>query len=218
MEESRAASVSQMDINEQITNLQQEIKDLKDALKDEIEDRQNIKDSITCKEQILTELQDKAQSMSELPRRSERVKVQTEKMITFQEDERRKKEKRLITLYEQWKTQVRETRERLKLDIIDKEMSELADIIEQKRDDVLKLYSEIRNQMAPSSDIRRKIDACDAITHDIVRIILERLSGVDEDFDAERERTRLRELLKHDYAQSIYGSTAASNRSQLSSA
>lgn len=50
--------------------------------------------------------------MSELPRRSERVKVQTEKMITFQEDERRKKEKRLITLYEQWKTQVRETRER----------------------------------------------------------------------------------------------------------
>lgn len=112
MEESRAASVSQMDINEQITNLQQEIQDLKDALKDEIEDRQNIKDSITCKEQILTELQDKAQSMSELPRRSERVKVQTEKMITFQEDERRKKEKRLITLYEQWKTQVRETRER----------------------------------------------------------------------------------------------------------
>lgn len=97
-------------------------------------------------------------------------------------------------------------------------MSELADIIEKRRDDVLKLYSEIRNQMAPSSDIRRKIDACDAITRDIVRIILERLSGVDEDFDAERERTRLRGLLEHDYAQSIYSSTAASNRSQRSSA
>lgn len=83
MEESQAASVSQMDINEQITNLQQEIQDLKDALNDEIEDRQNSKDSITCKEQILTELQDKAQSMSELPSRSERVKVQTEKMINI---------------------------------------------------------------------------------------------------------------------------------------
>lgn len=116
------------------------------------------------------------------------------------------------------KTQVRETRERLKLDITDKEMSELADIIEKRRDDVLKLYSEIRNQMAPSSDIRRKIDACDAITHDIIRIILERLSGVDEDFDAEREITRLHGLLEHDYAQSIYSSTAASNRSQRSSA
>ncbi len=217
MEESQAASVSQMDMNEQITSLQQEIQDLKDSLKDEIEDRQNIKDSITCKEQILTELQNKAQSMSELPRRSERVKVQTEKMITFQREEMSKKEKRLTTLYEQWKKQVRETRERLKLDITDKEMSELADIIEQRRNYVSKLYSEIRNQMAPSSDIRRKIDACDAITHDIVRIILERLSGVDEDFDAERERTRLRGLLEHDFARSIYGSTAASNRSQRSS-
>lgn len=97
-------------------------------------------------------------------------------------------------------------------------MSELADIIEKGRDDVLKLYSEIRNQMAPSSDIRRKIDACNAITRDIVKIILERLSGVDEDFDAERERTRLRRLLEHEYAQSIYGSTAGSNRSQRSSA
>lgn len=101
MEESQAASVSQMDINEQITNLQQEIQDLKDSLKDESEDRQNIKDSITCKEQILTELQDKAQSMSRLPRRSERVKVPTERMITFQKEEMSKREKRLTTLYEQ---------------------------------------------------------------------------------------------------------------------
>ncbi|RXN35889.1 actin cytoskeleton-regulatory complex pan1-like protein [Labeo rohita] len=60
------------------------------------------------------------------------------------------------------------------------------------------------------------MDACDAITRDIVRIILERLSGVEE-FDAEGERTRLRGLLEHDYAQSIYGSTAASKRSQRSS-
>ncbi len=103
MEESQAASVGQMDMNEQITSLQQEIQDLKDSLKDENEDRQNIKDSITCKEQILTELQNKAQSMSELPSRSERVKVQTEKMITFQREEISKKEKRLTTLYEQWK-------------------------------------------------------------------------------------------------------------------
>ncbi len=145
MEESQAASVSQMDMNEQITSLQQEIQDLKDSLKDENEDRQNIKDSITCKEQILTELQNNAQSMSELPSRSERAKVQTEKMITFQREEMSKKEKRLTTLYEQWKKQVRETRERLKLDITDKEMSELADIIEQRRNYVSKLYSEIRN-------------------------------------------------------------------------
>lgn len=97
-------------------------------------------------------------------------------------------------------------------------MLELADIIEQKRDDLLRFYSKIRNQTAPPSDIRRKIDACEAVTHDIVRIILERISGVDGDFDAERERTRLCGLLEYDYALSIYGSTAASNHSQRSSA
>lgn len=104
MEGSQAASVSQMDVNEQITILQQEIQDLKNSLEAEREDRQNIKDSITCKEQILAELQNKAQSTSELPRRSERVKVQTEKMITYQREEISKREKRLTTLYEQWKT------------------------------------------------------------------------------------------------------------------
>lgn len=51
-------------------------------------------------------------------------------MITYQREEMSKREKRLTTLYEQWKTQVRETREKLKSDITDKEMSELADIRE----------------------------------------------------------------------------------------
>lgn len=211
MESLQAATVSQTDINEQISSLQQEIQDLKHSFQNEGEDRQDIKDSIKCKEQMLSELQDKGQSMSDLPRRSERVKVQTEKMMTYQKEE-------LIHLYEKWKMQVRETRESLKSDITEKEMAELADLIEQKRDDVLKLYSEIRNQMAPSSDIRRRTDACDAVTHDMVKIILERISGVDGDFDAERERIRLRGVLEHDYALSIYGSTAASNHSQQSSA
>lgn len=66
MEDLQAASLSQTVTNEQIASLQQDIKD-----------------SITCKEQMLSELQDKVQSMSDLPRRSERVKIQTEKMITY---------------------------------------------------------------------------------------------------------------------------------------
>ncbi|XP_055004474.1 AMME syndrome candidate gene 1 protein isoform X1 [Boleophthalmus pectinirostris] len=96
-------------------------------------------------------------------------------------------------------------------------MSDLADILEQKRDDLLTQYTEMRGHIAPSSDIRRKTDACEAVTHDIVKIILERISSIDGDFDAEREGKRLHGLLKHDYARSIYGSTAASNHSQSSS-
>ncbi|XP_025755466.1 uncharacterized protein LOC109196819 [Oreochromis niloticus] len=179
---------------------------------------EDINEQFANKEKILNELQDKAQSDSAVPRRSERAKVPTEKMLTYQREEISKKEKRLLTLYEQWKIRVRETRERLKLDISEKEMADLADDVEQRKDELLKLYTEMRSHIAPSSDIRRKTDACEAVTHDIVKVILERISGVDGDFDAEYERKRLRRLLEHDYAQSIYGSTAASKRSQLSSA
>ncbi|XP_070406798.1 uncharacterized protein [Nothobranchius furzeri] len=218
MEDLQAATVSQTALTEQMTTLQREIQDLKDSLQDESNARQDIKDSIKCKEQMISELQDKIQNTSDLPRRSERVKVQTEKMIIYLREEMIKREKRMLVLYEQWKAQARETREKLKEDITVKEMSELADIIEERRDDILKLYSENRTQMAPSSDVRRKIDACEAVTKEIIGIILERISGVDGDFDADREKARLRELLEHDYAISIYGSTAASNRSQRSSA
>ncbi|XP_042073472.1 uncharacterized protein LOC121813652 [Haplochromis burtoni] len=179
---------------------------------------EDINEQFANKEQILNEPQDKAQSNSAIPRRSERAKVPTEKMITYQKEEISKKEKRLLTLYEQWKIRVRETRERLKLDISEKEMADLADDVEQRKDELLKLYTEMRSHIAPSSDIQRKTDACEAVTHDIVKVILERISGVDGDFDGEYERKRLRRLLEHDYAQSICGSTAASKRSQLSSA
>ncbi|XP_051803945.1 uncharacterized protein LOC127533924 [Acanthochromis polyacanthus] len=216
MENLQAASVSLMEINEQITSLQQEIQDLKNSLKDESENEEDIKDTIACKEKTLRILQNKVQGKSDLPRRSERVKVQTEKMMAYQQEEISKRERRISTLYEQWKTEIRVTREKLKSDITDKEMSDLADIIEQRRDDVLKLYSEMRSQIAPPNDIRRKVDACDAVTHEIVKIIMERISHI-EDFDAERERIRLRGLLEHNYARSIYGSTATSSRTVESS-
>lgn len=54
--------------------------------------------------------------------------------------------------------------------------------------------------------------------NEIVRIILERISDVDGDFDAKCERIHLRGLLDHDYVLSTYGLTAASNHSQRSSA
>ncbi|XP_030580442.1 uncharacterized protein LOC115776806 [Archocentrus centrarchus] len=73
----------------------------------------------------------------------------------------------------------------------------------------MKLYTDIRGHVAPTVNLRQKIDACEAVTSDIIKIIYKRLTGVDGDFDAEYERCRLRELLDRDYALSIYGSTAA---------
>lgn len=65
-------------------------------------------------------------------------------MLAYQKEEVRKKEKRLTSLYEQWKIQVREAREKLKSDITEAQLSALADILEKGKDDIMKLYTEIR--------------------------------------------------------------------------
>lgn len=44
----------------------------------------------------------------------------------------------------------------------------------------------------PSTELRCKTDACEAVTKDIMKIINERLSGIDKDFDAECEKHKLK--------------------------
>lgn len=92
----------------------------------------------------------------------------------------------------------------------------MADTIENGRDDLMRRYNEIRERATPSPELRRKIDACEAVTKDIIKLIYERLSAVDGDFDAECERHRLRHLLAHDYAYSIYGTASQSGASRHS--
>lgn len=72
----------------------------------------------------------------------------------------------------------------------------------------------------PSTKLRRKIDVCEAVTKDIVRIFLERIAAIGGDFDEKRERCRLHQLLTHNYAHSIYGTafqSRASHHSESSS-
>lgn len=219
MDNAEALPVSLEDMNGQIENLQREITSCKDLLQHaDGNERQCLKETISHKEHSLVDLQCKANSMKDLPRRSERTKTQTEKMLAYQKEELSKKERKLTNAYEQWKVQARQTREKLKSDVTETDLSSMIDALEKGKDDIMRLYAEIRSYVAPSADIRRRIDACEAVTHDLIKIIYERITGVDGDFDAELERGRLRKLLKHDYALSIYGSTAAgSNVSHHSS-
>ncbi|XP_014882084.1 uncharacterized protein LOC106943281, partial [Poecilia latipinna] len=137
---------------------------------------------------------------------SVRQRRPTEKMRAYQEEETHKKEKRLLKVYDQWKRQVRTTREQLKGDITNSQIASLMDILERERDNVIKLYTEIREIITPCSDTRRLIDACEAVTNDIIRVAYERLSGIDN-YDSKKVKARLRELLDPDYAQSIYSSS-----------
>lgn len=71
-------------------------------------------------------------------------------MCVFKEGEALKKEKRLIQLYEQWKDLARNTREGLKTDVSESQLA-LINTLEKGRDDVMHVYLEIRDYIAPSS-------------------------------------------------------------------
>lgn len=208
------------DLKEQIQKLQTEIQENRGLLAQEAYEglsRQELKETIECKEKQIAELQLKMDDGNELtlPRHSERSRVPTEKMLAYQSDELRKREKRLLSLYEKWKIQIRTSRENLKKDITENELATMTDMLEREINEIMKAYDEIRERATPSTELRRKIDACEAVTKDIIKIVYERISAIDE-FDAERERHRLRQLLAQDYAYSIYGTASQSGVSQHS--
>lgn len=132
----------------------------------------------------------------------------TEKMRAYKKEEALKREKRLIQLYEQWKDLARNTREELKTDVSESQLVVLINTLEKGRDDVMHVYLEIRDYIAPSSDTRRRIDTCEAVTKDISKIIFDRMACL-EDFDREKVKHSLNELLHHNYARSVYGSTVS---------
>ena len=71
------------------------------------------------------------------------------------------------------------------------------------KENIFKLYLEIRNNVTPEVDIRRKVDACESISKDLLRFLYDRM--VDEEFDELEEHYRLRELRGRDTSQSIFG-------------
>lgn len=103
-------------------------------------------------------------SEEEEPCRCGRTRNPMVKMLAFQKEEAHKKEKKLIHLYDQWKTQARKAREQLKSDIPESQIAALIDSLEKGKDDIISLYMEIRDHLTPSSEMRRRIDACEAVT------------------------------------------------------
>ena len=198
-------------MEEQIVTLQKEIQDLKDILQNETESTKisELNQNIEEKEKLLSELQSSVIEVTEEPRRSERARTQTEKMQAYQQEEINKKEKRLITLYEQWKILARKTRQDLKTNIPEGHLISLIDPLEKAQNVVTRTYMEIRDQIPPSTELRRKVDACEAVTKDITKIIYDRTTEIDGDYNAEFANERLRGLLQYDYARSIYGSTVS---------
>lgn len=152
---------------------------------------------------------DCVETQSENVRCSKRAPVLTEKMQVYQQEESQKREKRIAHLYDKWKIEARRACERLKTDITATQLAIVIDDLEAVKNNVLSVYDDFRKRVPTTTEMRRKIDACEAVTTDIIKIIHERISGVDGEFDAEKEKGHLRMLLDHKYAHSIFGSTVS---------
>ncbi|KAL6479864.1 hypothetical protein MHYP_G00108970 [Metynnis hypsauchen] len=140
------------------------------------------------------------------PRKSSRERKFTPKMLELKQQEASQRESKFILLYEQWKEQVRVTRAKLKNECCDQDLGNMMDAVEGLETKVRDVYENIRSQVAPSTEIRRKMDSCRAVTIDLMELMKVRMSEVGlEEFDTKAENTRLRMVLDREYAQSIFG-------------
>ena len=142
-------------------------------------------------------------------RKSSRERKLTYKMKELKEQELIQQEKKFKSTYETWKSNARDVWNRLKQVCSEGELCNMMDETERLDSEMKELYDSIRLYTVPSQEIRRKIDACAAVTADLIQLMRVRLTEVGEEFDAVTEKSRLCMLLDNDYARSIYGSTAS---------
>lgn len=205
-------SGNEIEVEEQIAGYQHE--DLQGEAHKMVDssERPCLKETNEAKQQSLTDLQgklNKDDNALEGPRRSERTRHPTEKMRAHQYEEAKKKEKRLYAMYEQWKLHTRKARDQLKTYMSESQLWPLIEELKRDKEDVMNIYDEIRNLTTPSTDIRRRVDTCESVTTEIINIAYSRAIDDESGFNEQQERHRLHELLRHDYAKSVYGSAAS---------
>lgn len=138
---------------------------------------------------------------------SPRTRKPTEKMRALQEQEQIKREEKFHKAYEKWKQQVREVRMMLKQECTEEDIGDLSDKVETRESSVLQIYNDVRSHGAPAQEVKRRMDACSAVTNDLRSLMQHRIAEVGDEWDVRAERLRLHSLLDREYAQSVYGST-----------
>ncbi|XP_075942299.1 uncharacterized protein LOC142944945 isoform X2 [Anarhichas minor] len=182
----------------------EELQDLQSELSlTDVSERPSLKDNLH-----------KNDDQPEGPRRSERARNPTEKMLVLQGEEAKRREKRLLLMYEKWKLNVRKARDQLKTYMPESELWPLIEELKKSKDNVTNMYFENRDLATPSTDVRRRVDTCESITTEIVSIAYNRAIDEESEFNEDQERHRLHELLHRDCAKSVYGSAASISHSK----
>lgn len=95
-------------------------------------------------------------------------------------------------MYEKWKEQVKAACTNLKDECPDEDLGNMMDAVEGLARQVKDAYENVRSHATPSTEIRRKMDSCTAVTGDLMGLMKVCMSEVgQEDFDDKAERARL---------------------------
>lgn len=147
-------------------------------------------------------------SLKDTPcRSSSRERKLTEKGQEIHDQETRKREKAFNKTYDSWRLVARETRTKLKTLCSLEDLNELQQGIQAKHDDVSQQYEPILRNSNTTPEIVKKMDACVTLTKDICDLISDRLETINQDYNDQLEKERVRETLNKDEYGSVFGHT-----------
>lgn len=147
-------------------------------------------------------------------RSSSRERKFTEKGQEMHDQDTKKRERAFNKTYDSWKLVARKTRTKLKNLCSSEELNELQQDIQAKHDDVSQQYEPILRNSNTTPEIVKKMDACGTLTKDICDLISNRLETINQDYNDQLEKERVRETLNKDEYGSVFGHTKTETVSQ----
>ncbi|XP_070412225.1 uncharacterized protein [Nothobranchius furzeri] len=148
---------------------------------------------------------------------SSRERKLTEKGQEMHDQDVKKREKTFKKAYNAWKLVARETRTKLKTLCSLEDLNKLHEDIQAKYGAVKLQYESILRNSDTTPEIVKKMDACGMLTKEICDLISNRLETIDEDYNDQLEKERVREILNKNEYGSVFGLTKTETVSSFES-
>ncbi|XP_073667523.1 uncharacterized protein [Paramisgurnus dabryanus] len=207
----------------------QSAKGAKDDITETVQSQQQLESQECVDTQISVAVDN---TTEQKPRRSQRARKFTEKGRELHVEKLTKLENHFQSSYEKWKATARNARQRLMGRLSNDILQSLIDTISDASKDVDTAYVDLRQNVSPDSDIRRRVDTCVAVTKMIVESAWSRLGEEAEGQDLLRPEaccidtgsvfSSIASKSSHghsrSFSQSVNNSSVCSRGSSLSSA
>lgn len=140
-------------------------------------------------------------------RSNSRERTLTEKGQELHKLEAKKNEKAFYKAYESWKGTAKETRAKLKTFCSPEDLEETEKDVKFKHAKVCQHYEPIRRNQTTNPEIVKKMDACNMLTTEVGDLVRKRIKDMEQPFNDQLEKERVRMVLSKDDYGSVFGNT-----------